>query len=437
MIARLRFAAFLSALAAVAAASPYRWAPLENAPVAEHRHDDIFFLNAATGWIVNVSGEIHKTTDSGASWALVHADSTVSFRSVAFADSLRGWAGALYAEDALFETFDGGETWSAVRLPETVKGVCGLSVVGDSVIYGVGTFFETSPLIVSRDRGATWNTISLREHATTLIDVRFHTPDSGFVTGGWDSAAAGVFQGLRAVILFTGDGGLTWERRHLADSLESWVWKLSFPTPATGYASMERFEKLQATVLKTTDSGRTWLAQPFPGASELQGIGFATPGIGWAGTRGASYATHDGGATWTPFSFGNGTDAVNRVRMLSDTLGFAVGKTVFRYSRAVSEGVLPGRAPRHALNPRLENRPDPFRGETLITFTLEAPAPATLTLYNLHGRPVRTLLKPSARPLRAGPHAVKLEASDLPPGPYVYRLRLGGETFARETMKLR
>jgi photosystem II stability/assembly factor-like uncharacterized protein len=419
----------------LAAAQAPQWRALPNAPLsAGDRHEDVFFLNASTGWLVNLSGEIHKTTDGGGTWRLQHKDAETSFRSVGFADSLRGWAGTVFSNEPLFETFDGGETWSKVNLPDSVGGICGISVIGDSVVYGVGTFYYSSPLIKSTNRGATWQVIGMRAHATTLIEARFFSRDSGFVTGGFDSTGIGIFAGLKAVILFTGDGGLTWQKRHQSDTLESWIWKLSFPSRAVGYASMERFTRPRATVLKTTDSGRTWTERSFPGQSDVQGIGFTTGGLGWIGTHDSSYATSDGGQTWAPFAFGAGKNAVNRIRMLNDTLGYAAGKTVFKYSRSAAAGGLarePGRPIQSGLFP--ENHPNPFRGETLIAFTLAKPAFVTLAVYDMRGRRVRLVTE---GPRAAGRHAVRFEGRDLPPGPYIYRLRAGAESAAGEMLRL-
>ena len=46
------------------------WHVLPDSPMRKEglRHDDLFFTDPDTGWVVNVSGEIYKTTDGGESW---------------------------------------------------------------------------------------------------------------------------------------------------------------------------------------------------------------------------------------------------------------------------------------------------------------------------------------------------------------------------------
>src|SRR6185503_8316572 len=129
--------------------------------------------------------------------------------------------------------------------------------------------------------------------------------------------------------LGTTNGGATWQTRHITSRSGEWCWKINFPTPMVGYVSIERFSG-QAFFLKTTDAGLTWQDKFFLNSYEEQGIGFATPDLGWiGGWTGPTYETTDGGNTWGTAGFGLN---INRVRMLSSTLGYAVGETVYKYT---------------------------------------------------------------------------------------------------------
>lgn len=66
-----------------------------------------------------------------------------------------------------------------------------------------------------------------------------------------------------------------------------------------------------------------------------------------------------------------------------------------------------------------QNRPNPFNPSTVIRFTLAAEVPTRLLVYDVHGRPVRTLLDEL---LPRGSHSVTFTAGDLPSGVYFYRL---------------
>lgn len=77
-----------------------------------------------------------------------------------------------------------------------------------------------------------------------------------------------------------------------------------------------------------------------------------------------------------------------------------------------------------------QNRPNPFTQQTEINFMLPNEGPVQLILYDIQGKAVKTLLDGS---IPAGKHRVILEAENLTPGIYFYRLTCGSQT---ETKKL-
>lgn len=63
---------------------------------AQNRHDDIFFINRLTGWLVNPRAEVYGTEDGGESWQLLARLPGGTFlRCVGFASFSTGWAGNL------------------------------------------------------------------------------------------------------------------------------------------------------------------------------------------------------------------------------------------------------------------------------------------------------------------------------------------------------
>lgn len=71
------------------------------------------------------------------------------------------------------------------------------------------------------------------------------------------------------------------------------------------------------------------------------------------------------------------------------------------------------------------NYPNPFNPATIISYTVEAhhdlPLPVNLTIYNLLGQKVKTLVSEKQRP---GTYQVNFDGSNLPSGIYVYRLKV-------------
>jgi hypothetical protein len=76
----------------------------------------------------------------------------------------------------------------------------------------------------------------------------------------------------------------------------------------------------------------------------------------------------------------------------------------------------------------LQNTPNPFRGSTRIAYRLPEPGVVTLRLYDVLGRPVRTLVEGVEA---AGPHVVILDGEGLPGGVYHYEMNAGGRRMSR------
>lgn len=326
------FTAALLLLVAVSVFSQSpKWRSLPGAPVSG-RHEDVHFVNPNVGWIVNGGGQIWKTMDGGGSWALQFV-AGVFLRSVGFVDSTTGWAGVLQNDTTkiLYQTTDGGVTWSLVtNIPSPrPRGICGISIVNDSVIYASGPYYGPARVIKTTDRGASWTSIDLSTYAWGLVDCFFFNPDSGFVVG---NIGTGIGSDTTyARVLFTSDGGATWSIRYSGSRPSERCWKIQFLTGTTGYVSIEKFSSGGVYYLKTTDGGVTWSDELFLNTPyHVQGIGFISDSVGWLGGWGGdTYETTDTGASWHLAGFGQ---IVNRFRLLGDTLAYAVGQTVYKYS---------------------------------------------------------------------------------------------------------
>ena len=84
-----------------------------------------------------------------------------------------------------------------------------------------------------------------------------------------------------------------------------------------------------------------------------------------------------------------------------------------------------------ALHP---NHPNPFNPATVLRFDLPASEDVELTVYDMLGRTVTTLIRER---VSAGTHEVRFEAGDLPSGVYMARLRAGSVVQTRTMVLLR
>lgn len=305
------------------------------------KQDDIFFISPNIGWYGNGAGKIFKTTDAGATWTLkLHKPGTY-FRCLAFVDEKVGFAGNIgpgYFPNVtdsvpLYQTADGGETWSPVTAIDgpPIVGLCALEVVRTPFvnagnldhkirIVGVGRVGGPVAGIYSDDLGKTWQRMTLPESCAMAFDVRFFDQSNGVVAG----ATSANVQESKALILTTNDGGATWREAFTGSRTFELTWKISFPTRDCGYVTIQSYNPdptaSQRFIAKTTDGGKTWSEVPLVDDAKVRefGVAFVDENRGWVGAVPHGFGTTDGGKTWTKVDMGN---AVNKIRILRDTTG--------------------------------------------------------------------------------------------------------------------
>jgi photosystem II stability/assembly factor-like uncharacterized protein len=451
--------ALLIFLFSIQANAQYNWQTLTNAPQS-WRLDDFYFLNPSQGWAISPyynylsptkQGQIWGTSDGGATWQKLKDNSHTFYRSIGFADANNGWVGNLadtsknaysgvpYTTDTipLYHTSDGGLTWLPVmNLPSPrPKGICGISVVTDSIIYAYGRFFGPAVLLKTIDKGATWMSQSLGAYASGLIDAKFFDKDTGFVT------ASSITK--KAMLLSTFDGGASWQIRYQSTRADTeGVWKIVFPSRQIGYASIENWNisanPHQNHFLKTTDGGMTWTEMPFVSPYDLQGIGFINDSVGWIGGdfESRTYKTTDGGITWAKdYGFGTTTPpynspgfacfSINRFRRFGDTLMYASGNTVYKLQTGANTGINILTKPLVIMS----NFPNPFKYQTTLSYSLTAESSSVeIIIYNLLGEPV---LYRNIESQLAGDHETILNL-DVPEGIYYCTISSGLQKMTKK-----
>ncbi|CAN5372601.1 hypothetical protein BH11BAC1_BH11BAC1_09350 [soil metagenome] len=377
------------------------WNLLPNSPTTGFRHDDIYFINSDTGWVVNVDGYIYKTTDGGNSFATQLYQPATSFRCVGFANANKGWAGNLGPgswdpttdTNPLYQTTDGGNSWQVVtNITGTLPtGICGINVVNDTIVYAVGRVGGPCYIMKTIDGGISWTSVNFDPPAFYLIDCKFFSPDSGLVVG----CTGTSFSNEKIAIWRTTDGGQNWQfAYHDSSSFIGHCWKVSFPSRNIGYASVETGCSCDTTpIMKTIDGGLTWqkkiwdtnfIANP----SYEQGIGFVNDSVGWCGGFfiGQIKGTTDGGNTWNIVSF---VENFNRFRKVNDTIAFASGNRIWKYSNQPTGIYKPTSLDGLILE---QNYPNPFSNKTTIQYSLPKKGKLILKVYDFAGRPIKTLV---------------------------------------------
>ena len=334
------------------------WRTLQTVPY-RGKQDDIVFIDADTGWYGNGEGKVYHSADGGETWTLQWDNPGTFVRCLAFVDENIGFVGnvgtgyfpGVTDETLMYKTTDGGTTWAPVPAAQIdgIAGLCAMEVLRvpfinhgvmetKTRVYAGGRVGGPAWLMHSDDLGDSWESIDLKEHAGMVLDVHFFDLNHGLIAASsTDDPRTGT-----ARILRTEDGGRTWAVAYDSGRPFENVWKMSFPTPEIGYATIQSYNPQDAkrVVIKTVDGGKSWQELALAEGANIRefGIGFIDADRGWVGAVPGGFETTDGGKTWDSARFGT---AVNKVRVVPTAVGsvlYAIGVEVLKLdARALDE----------------------------------------------------------------------------------------------------
>jgi photosystem II stability/assembly factor-like uncharacterized protein len=290
------------------------------------------------------------------------------------------------------------------------------------------------------DGGETWTAINMDQHASNLIDIFFFDENRGIVVGGYSDKDNPGYEDVTPVVLYTEDGGQTWENRVASLTFQpgEWGWKICFVNNNVGYISLESFNR--GAVLKTTDGGKTWIRHPINDQQHnvnLQGVGFITEDRGWVGgwgdaefITGYTSGTTNGGLDWVDANEVGGF--IDRFRFLGNpvTVGYASGRMVYKYNpEGDPAATLPSLAAA-SLAPRgmMLKTAGLQRFTDTAQIDIELPDGARhawVNIWNRFGLEVRVLLdesNPIAGARRLTWDGLDDDGNPVPAGVYIFRL---------------
>jgi photosystem II stability/assembly factor-like uncharacterized protein len=235
----------------------------------------VAFPDPLHAWAVGAGGVILHTADGGVSWSRQSVATDEEFLAVAFADTAHGWVASERVvhtdwqgdEDdwraTVWQTSDGGATWSKATLPEDAGLIHDVEAVDARHAWAVGVrSFKDQygrpdhyPVIYrTSDGGASWKLAYSPELHLSLTAVDFVDPMHGWVSG---------FPTLSTedggATFATSDGGVTWRREELGTSSFRPIWDIRFIDTDRGYAvGADYVAAWGPPVYRTTDGGNTW-----------------------------------------------------------------------------------------------------------------------------------------------------------------------------------
>jgi hypothetical protein len=297
-------------------------------------------------------------------------------------------------------------------------------------------------VIKTVDSGATWTARDMDDHATLLVDVFFRDEQRGWVVGGRADVPSPTRDNVVPVVLFTEDGGETWENRIAGldppPPAGEWGWKIDFVDDDVGFVSLENLD--DGAILKTVDGGRTWSRKPVEdeqGNANLEGVGFIDDKLGWTGgwgdrgfQGGFTSETRDGGDTWTDANHVG--SFLNRFRFIREPelVGYASGDTVYKFARA-PVGLAPERVPTPARYARTRL---PVRIPVIVAPDVQA---VRVDVWDRFGEHLATPL--DERAPAAGEREVRWSGetesgATAGPGIYIYRVTIDDSAESRAVL---
>jgi photosystem II stability/assembly factor-like uncharacterized protein len=416
--------AFLILLSRLAPAQS-TWFPVPGAP-SEPRIEDVSFISPLEGFL-EANDTIYKTNDGGNTWSVAGTFFPGYVRSIEFLNSTVGFIGTLQqfpTVAAIFRTTDGGQTWINQNniLPNPPQwGICGIAHRNNQVV-AVGSVIAEANVYVSQNAGSSWTHINLDTLASALIDV-FIVDSLEWLVCGKSEAASGN----KATILRTLDGGITWTRAALSSLINTYCWKIFLQDNGYGYTSIESFTG--AAVFKTINNGATWTETVFSGATviDLGAVAMMNDTLGWLGAQHGpgGYETTDGGTTWIPFPNGN---YMNRIVIPDGQNPLCVGTTVFRYGNAVAVPELVAQSREHHLN----IYPNPGNGWFTLQMDLKEEGSVAIVVTDMQGVPVHPLLREY---YSSGIHKLTIDLTTKSSGIYFVQVSTNRRNFGMKISK--
>lgn len=319
---------------------------------------------------------------------------------------------------------DGGSVWTEIDTDYYGDGGDMTSDPTDSDTYWtVGRALSGSSYVMAASKttnsGSSWNRYPLATGTGMAYSVTLDPTNSDIVyVGGYENSAAAIYK--------TENGGTGWSKLS-ASGLSGYVYDIAVdPVEANIiYAATSQ------GVYRSSDTGASWSEKGSFGGCEAVLIDPDHRETIYLGTSSdGCYKSDDGGDTWEEFNDGLSESTVQVLAIDPDDYLFAgtEGGAVYRYGLGV--GIEGGhQTPLPAS--RLFAAPNPADGSTTLRYRLSASTRANLSIYDLSGRLVTTLVDSH---LEAGEHSAVWNCTDdagfdVGPGIYLTRLQTSSEVI--------
>jgi len=386
--------------------------------------NSVDFINAETGIAVGDAGTILRTEDGGENWLQSESGSTEDLYSVCFFNENE--AIAVGTSATILRTENSGINWSSIT-------VNGLNYDMFSVFVhpeGNGIAGGAAQTILSTDDGGlSWNIKQTDYWGGGFWGAHMVDNDIGFL--------AGENSIMAPLLAFTANGGdsFNFEDFYLVDGVvshEGRALNCHFFSSSQGIVVARRWDGWGCvTKVNLPD----FITDHY--TNLYNSLDFADADFGIiVGNNGGVIVTENGGLNWETETavYGHFMDVDLPV---DHNLAYVVGQQGIIARRRAEVNSPETEVPEIGI--KLWNHPNPFNPNTTISLDLVTAAEVRVTVYNLKGQKVKTLL---CEYKENGKHTVNWDGRDnsntaVPSGLYFYKLTAGKDTVTKKMLLLK
>lgn len=440
----------------------------------------------------NTGGTVRRSTDNGSTWSVVlDLPPSGQFQIRAFSALSDGTILMSYSEDGVRLSTDNGTTWQrknnglrALSIQNFLLDQSGYVIAGT---FGAGIFRSANGIDWQQsNQGLSvpyiWS-IAAQSNGTIFIGTKddgiFKSTDSGenwvSVRNDIDGTAIAIdetdaiFAGEYGSIYRSVDNGLTWVRKD-SGVISSFIQCMAI-NPTNGYIFVGTGNGMN----RTTNKGESWdtLSLGWDVRSiAINSLGHIFVAVAWGGgffrstdngdswasinngitsfgtaiychPSGDVYASSLGGGAYLSTDNGNSWNQVNSGLTANTIFAFSLDNSghllagtwangVFRsvettVSIADDSDQIPLKIALH------QNYPNPFNSTTRIAYELPRSSYVTLSIYDLLGRSVQTLVSEFQT---TGIHSINFNSSHVSSGVYLYQLKVNNQVIETKKMIL-
>ncbi len=339
-------------------------------------------------WCTGGNFRNFKTTNGGLNWLSDEYAAQLKIKYTVFTDANTGYAAA--ERGKILKTTNFGVNWNEVY--SYTDEIYSISVYGVNVwAFGLGVILK------SGNAGIAWNTL--------LNTENIQKSDFKDVLTGYGLNGNGLFR--------TTDGGVTWI------SSDENIIDFYFINSLTGWTLVNN--DTTAFIKKTTNTGNNW--QEISTVQEnMKRIKFIDANTGYLLSDNKIYRSTNAGSSWKSTEFPS-TLKMGDFDFKDENTGWICGENSLILKLVNGGAIFVNNETENAAAFRLEqNYPNPFNSYTKIRFTLPSGGYASLKVFDLLGREVKTLVNNN---LSAGNHEVTFYTNALSSGVYFYALQYG------------